>query len=163
MAPKPSRISLSASQQNEIARYGVMPGFRYLRKESLPSVFPQDLREKMDSAVMIVAPTSTGGVYLVFNARRVDPKDRAIDQEPFVIISHSTGPSFSGMFVHHGDWQGRTEKPPQEYWDHVEESGIGNYFLSNPPAGRLSGTLAQLSEGDYGAFQTAITMIRYNS
>ena len=114
----------------------------------------------MDGAVMIAAPTSTGGTYLVFNARRVDTKDRAIDQEPFAIINHSTGPSSAGMFIHHGDWEGRTETAPQEFWDHVEESGIGDYFFSNPPAGLLSGTFAQLPKGDRGAFEQAIILIR---
>jgi hypothetical protein len=33
----------------------------------------------MDSALLIAAPTSTGGTYLAFSATRVDFKARAID------------------------------------------------------------------------------------
>jgi len=163
LAPKSSWIHLSRSQQEDIARYGIKEGWRVLHKESLPNAFPPDFREKMDSAVLIAAPTSTGGTYLVFNARRVDTKSKAIDQEPFAIISHSTGPSSSGMFIHHGDWEGRTETPPQAFWDHVNESGIGDYFLSNPPVNRLSGTFADLPKGDRGAFEQAIILIRSNT
>ena len=84
---------------------------------------------------MIVAPTSTGGTYLVTSTLRVDTKDQAIDQEPFGLIVHSTGASPMGMFLHHGDWEGRTEYPPQRFRDEVSESGIGDYFFTNPTFG----------------------------
>lgn len=34
-----------------------------------------------------------------------------------------------------------TTDVPKELWDHVNESGVGNYFYTNPPAGLSSGTL----------------------
>ena len=160
-ALKTNWVQLSTSQQDEISKYSNVSGWRIIRKESIPSVFPQDFRKKMDSAMLIEAPTSTGGTYLVFNARRVDSNDKAIDQEPFGMIVHSTGPASSGMFCHHGDWPGRTTKPPSAFWKHVIESGIGNYFLSNPPTGAQSGSLAELPEGDHEAFKRMIGGIRF--
>ena len=131
-----------------------------LSQGSIPTVFPVDFREKLDSGVMIAAPTSSGGTYVVFNALRVDPRDRAVDQEPFAIIVHSTGAAASGMFLHHGDWEGRTEHPSREFWSQVDDSGIGNFFLANPPSGLSSGTLDQLSDGHREAFESAISYLR---
>ena len=157
---KDSWIQISTSQKDEISKYGTEPGWRYLPAESIPSVFPQDFRDKMESAVLVVAPTSTGGTYLMFNARRVDTNAAAIDQEPFGVVVHSTGPASSGMFLHHGSWAGRTTKPPLVFWDRVEESGVGNYFLSNPPEGLLSGPLSDLPDGDLNAFVRVTARIR---
>lgn len=151
--PKPSWLNLTLTQQQELDAFSRMPGWRLLSKESLPTVFPQSFREKLDSGIVIAAPTSSGGTWLVFNALRVDSRDQAIDQEPFAIIVHSTGAASSGMFLHHGDWPGRTESPPSGFWDRVQESGIGNYFYSNPPSGLTSGDLYQLPPGHREAFE----------
>ncbi len=135
-------------------------GWKLLSQGSLPSILPSDLRKKVDTAVMIAAPTSTGGTYLVYNNLRVDHKAGAIDQHPFTLIVHSTGPSASGMLIHHGKWKGRTTDPPKEFWDHVNESGVGNYFYTNPPNGLSSGIVDQLPEGHREAFERIITRIR---
>jgi hypothetical protein len=100
------------------------------------------------TAVFITAPTSTGGTCLVNNNLRVDHKAGAIDQQPFALIVHFTGPSPNGMLVHHGKWKGRTTIPPKEFWDHVNESGAENYFYTNPPSGLNGGTLDQLLESN---------------
>ena len=160
MTPKSSWVSLSSTQRDELHRFAQLPGWRLVSSESIPTIFPSAFRSKLDSGVMIAAPTSSGGTYLVFNARRVDFKDRAIDQEPFAVIVHSSGPDPSGMFLHHGDWEGRTETPYSSFWSQVDESGVGDYFLANPPSGRTSGSLDELSRGDRGAFETAIRYLR---
>ena len=160
LAPKTSWINLTPAQQREIDQHSIKSGWKILPRETLPSFFSSDFREKLDSAMMIAAPTSTGGTYLVYNALRVDIKDSAIDQEPFSIIVHSSGPSPSGMFIHHGNWEGRTYNPPKVFWDQVRESGVGNYFFSHPPLGITSGTHDQLPEGHREAFEQSINRIR---
>ena len=81
-------------------------------------------------------------------------------------MSRSSYPSsrpalaLGGMLVHHGDWDGRSEMPPQGFWEIVEESGVGNYFLANPPSDRTSGTLADLSSGHRAAFYRAVHLLQ---
>jgi hypothetical protein len=158
--PKSSWVSLTSSQQQELQGFATMPGWKLLSQDSIPTVFPQDFRHKLDSAVMIAAPTSSGGTYLVCNALRADLRTREIDQEPFAVIVHSTGLDPRGMFLHHGDWPDRTQTPPQAFWSSVDESGVGDYFLSNPPSGLNSGTLDELPRGHRAAFDSAISHYR---
>ena len=160
MPEKPNWINLRSEQQDELDRLLSPPGWRLLPGRDLPSVFPDTFRAKIDSALVIATPTSSGGTYLAFSASRVEPKTRAIDIEPFGVIVHSTGPSPSGVFIHHGTWEGRTTDPPAGFWEEVSRSGIGEYFLTNPPAGLRSGTLAQLPRGHRGAFDAIIREIR---
>jgi hypothetical protein len=160
MALKTNWIVLTPEQQAEIDHFTPLQGWRIMPQSELPSVFPADFRAKIDSAFVIAKETPTGGGYLVFNALRVDHKDKAIDQEPFGLIVHATGASSSGMFLHHGNWEGRTEPPPPEFWDQVSASGIGDYFYTYPPAGCREGTIDQLPKGHREAFEAVISRIR---
>ena len=126
----------------------------------LPSVFSPAYRAKIDSALAIAAPSSTGGTYLVFSAHRVDRPARAIDIDPFGLIVHSTGASAWGVYIHHGNWEGRTRLPPPSFWNEVERSGIGAYYLTQPPEALREGTLAQLPKRDLGAFNAVVRHIR---
>ena len=157
---KPNWFSLSVDQQDELGLIVPSSRWRIIPRTGLPSVFPETFRERIDSAIVVSTPTSTGGVYLAYSANRVDLKDRRIDIEPFGLIVHSTGPSTSGVFLHHGNWPGRTAEAPESFWDLVKESGIGDYFHSNPPDGRREGTIDQLSIGHRGAFDALIREIR---
>lgn len=110
--------------------------------------------------MLIASPTSTGGIYLVFNNYRIDYKTGMIDQQPFAIIPHTTGMASMGCFVNHGDWEGRSFAPPADFWVHVRESGVGNYFFSLPLAGKISGSLDELPAGDRNAFYEITERIR---
>jgi hypothetical protein len=160
MAVKPNWIRLTPEQRQEMDYLEPKPGWWLVPHADLPSVFPEEFRQKIDTALMIAAQTSTGGSYLVFSANRVDRKAQAVDIEPFGLIVHSTGVSASGVFLHHGDWESRTEKPPPQFWDEIRNSGIGNYFLTNPPEGRHFGTLDELPKGHKGAFNAIVSEIR---
>ena len=157
---KESWINLSSDQQDELNQYSREPGWRIVSKGDLPSVFPDRLRTKIDSALAITAETSTGGTYLVFSALRVDSKYREVDMHPLGFIIHSTGVSSSGVFLDHGDWLGRTEPAPPEFWAQVNTDGIGDYFYARPPAGQTSGPLGDLSIQHRGAFRAAMQAIR---
>ena len=160
MAMKPSWIRITPEQQEELGRCVPVPGWRIVPRIDLPSVFPAAFREKIDSALVIATPTSTGGTYLAYSANRVDFKYRAIDIEPLGLIVHSTGPSSSACFLHHGDWEGRTEPPPARFWEDVQQSGIGDWFNANPPNGISEGTLDLLPKGHRGAFDSLVREIR---
>ena len=123
-------------------------------------IFPSRFRSRLDSAIMVSTPTSTGGIYLAYSASRVDFKDRKIDIEPFGLVLHSSGPDASGVFLHHGDWEGRTQPPPASFWDAMSESRICDYFYSNPPEGLRDGGIEQLPLGHRGAFDAIIRTIR---
>lgn len=157
---KESWINISTEQQDELNQYTRQPGWRVVAQGALPGVFPERLRNKIDSALAIAAETSTGGTYLVFSALRVDSKDRAIDMQPLGLIVHSTGVSSSGVFLDHGDWPGRTESAPPEFWEQVNRDGVGDYFYARPPADKTSGTLEDLSIQHRGAFRAAVQAIR---
>ena len=158
--PSPSWVSLSTSQQSELQPFALTSGWQLLSRESVPSVFPERFRKKLDSAVVISTPTSSGGTWLVFNAIRPDRRAGKLDQEPFALIVHSSGPDPSGMFLHHGKWRGRSQLPPSGFWAHVDQSGIGGYFLSNPPSGLTRGTLEQLPPGHREAFESVTSYYR---
>lgn len=158
--PVPSWISITTTQQDELAAFVPMSGWCLVPKAGIPTLFPAPFRQKFDSALAIAAPTSSGGTYLVFNALRVEPRSREIDQEPFAIIVHSTGPAVSGMFLHHGNWPDRTRRPPAAFWAHVDESGVGDYFLTYPPSALTTGTLDELPPGHREAFDRAISYYR---
>lgn len=160
MAPKTNWISLTPEDQAEFERFVPLSGWRIVPQSELPGVFPTDFRAKIDSAFVIAQKTPTGGTYLVVNALRVDYKDKAIDQEPFGLIVHATGASSSGMFLHHGNWEGRTEPPPPGFWIQISASGIGDYFYTYPPASRREGTLDELPKGHRQASEAVIFRIR---
>ena len=157
MAQKFSWINITSTQRSEIALIE-SPGWQLVAGAALPSVFPSSLRAKIDSAVLIAAPTSFGGTYLAYSANRVD--GGSIDVEPFGLIYHSTGPGQCGVFVHHGEWKRRTTPVPAGFTEHIVRSGIGEYFMAHPPDGLLSGSLDQLSAGHLGAFGVVINQLR---
>lgn len=160
MAPRPKRREWTSEQQAEFGRLAQTPGWRIVSQSELPKVFPEVFRAEIDSALIIAAPTPTGGTYLVMSAVRVDLKAQALDQEPFGLIVHSTGAGSSGTFLHHGSWEGRTTQAPPQFWDEVSRSGIGDYFFAKPLSGLREGKLEQLSQGYRNAFEAVIYHIR---
>lgn len=151
---------LTTDQQAEFEEIMPESGWRVIPGSELPSVFPYDFQSKLDSALVIVEPTDTGGTYLVTNAVRLDFKDKALDQEPFGLIVSDTGAGSIGVFIHHGTWSGRTEHPPEEFWEEATSSGIGNYFLAVPPSGSMLGSLDELPKGHRGAFDAVVESLR---
>jgi hypothetical protein len=96
----------------------------------------------------------------MYSANRVDQSASHIDIQPFGLIVHSSGPGASGVFLQHGNWDGRSASPPTGFWESVDASGIGDYFLANPPHGLRDGTLGQLPKGHRGAFDAIVAEIR---
>jgi len=159
--PHTSFIPLTPEQQREVEGLSQSPGWRALPQSELPTFLPASLRARLDSAVVISSSTVLSGrTYVVCNGLRVDRRADAIDHEPFVISVLSSDASTGGMFVHHGDWNGRTEQAPAEFWESVERSGVGDYFFANPPSGRTFGELADLDAPHKRAFYRAIELLR---
>ena len=160
MTRRVSYVALAPDQQREIRALVGDRGWRIVPRVALPSAFPAAFRSKIDSAVVIAEPTSTGGTYLVFSASRVDAKAHEIDLEPFGVIVHSTGCGAVGAFVHHGNWDERSQAAPDGFWDSVSDAGVGGYFCTEPPGGLTAGSLEELPRGHRGAFDAAVKAVR---
>src|SRR5579872_3050739 len=128
--PQPSWIPLTHEQKDEFSAIrdalGSDPRYFVVPQEKIPSVYSPIFREKLDSALIMSSTGPQGTVFLGVNALRVDSKARAIDEEPFGVAILSTGHMESGVFLHHGDWPGRTRTVvPNGFWDAVVASGVG--------------------------------------
>jgi len=88
--------------------------YKIIKPSELPAPIPDALKDKCSHAVMIssgVVGTST--VWCMVNLNRLDKKDNAIDQEPFIYAVRDGEFLPSGCIVHHGDWEGRTVALPE--------------------------------------------------
>ncbi len=158
-----SWINLSPQQRAEFNESFGTSGWRIISRDQLPSVFPCSLRSKVDSALVITADTSTGGTYFIVSAWRLDRKDCAFDNEPFGLIVHASGASEDGVFLHHGEWEGRTQPIPDYLLNAIDSEGVGDYLWAIPPADQNEGgllDLVPLPRPHRGAFHSIVQEIR---
>lgn len=127
-------------------------GFKIVSNLDLPDAIPDGLVSKIDSAMVIVSGSEAVQTVAVWNNFRVDERPQSIDEHPFAVILISGSVFPSGSIVDHGDWPGRTSPITPEMSAHIHSSGIGDYFLANPPEGVSSGSLEELSDGKKEAF-----------
>ncbi|MEQ8853604.1 hypothetical protein [Gimesia sp.] len=125
--------------------------YKQIGQDALPNSMPKSLKQKIDNCVVMASGTPEGDVVMVCNLCRVDQKDSAVDQQPFAIVFDSHGHAESGVYLDHGNWPERTSSPQSDFWRHVDESGIGNYFYPSLPDGSQSGTLESLPETSHRA------------
>ena len=116
-------------------------------KQVSPSVFegilPQGLLVKTNSA-LVMSSDSGDATAFVTNLLRVDTGASAIDQEPLILTFDHSLSEVNGYFVHHGDWEGRSEYPGDTFFAAIEASGIEfHYPYDVIPAGS-SGLMADL-------------------
>lgn len=116
--------------------YRIVPG------TALTGVLPDALISQYTSVFIMASGTASGNIYFMANGNRVDFPDNAVDQMPFGLAFVGDEPVTSGCLIQHGDWDGRTTEPPQEFWDLVLVSGTNcNYPLSELPtdsAGKIT-------------------------
>ena len=134
--------------------------YRVLSPLSLPALIPDRLIQKVDSSVIAAFGTQGGTVYMV-NLNRVDHRAQAIDQQPFLLAFVGTLPVGSGVLVHHGNWTDRTIRPPAEFWNHIQRSGLGAVWpLSTLPV-HSAGSLSELRDFSHGsAFHIGLAEIQ---
>ena len=107
-------------------------------KTTEPSVFsrliPESLLSQKNSAFVMGSGTPHASVFIA-NLSRVDRPASEIDQEPCVVAFDHAASTASGGSVHHGNWQGRTTSPGQDFFDAMTASGIQAYYpLAEMPA-----------------------------
>ena len=77
------------------------------------------------------------------NVNRIDDKANAIDQEPFGIAFVGDNPVYSGCYIHHGNWEGRTRAIPipEGFVQGVSGSTLSTCYsvtsIPSEPAGRI--------------------------
>jgi hypothetical protein len=106
-------------------------------------VIPKDLRDKWDSAAIIVSGSASSSGAFAMIGHRIDAKADQMDQHPFIIAVSGSAPSGSGVLVHHADFPGRSVDIPSQYWEGLGSSGLMNYYAENPPYGVTSGSTGQ--------------------
>ena len=147
---KLSVLSLTSSQQAEFEELsrnlGMESGYRWLSSSELPSTIPPTLRPKLSSALLMWERTSSDCTQIVCNGIRLEPKDNALDQEPFGVVVYSSGASTGGVFIHHGGWKGRTTPITSEVSQILASSSLGNYFPLGEVPSAGPGPLSDLSQ-----------------
>ena len=135
-------------------------GWKIVGFDDLPAGLPEGLRKKCDSAVVVVSGSAGTRAFAVWNNLRYDERAGEIDQHPFAVmlVSGSTVPTAS--IVDHGNWQDRSTHASPEFVQHVQASGIGNYFLANPPTATASGSLDELEGGIRDAFAQGVQSLK---
>lgn len=160
MPLKVTAFTFSPEQCERLNRLVPQVGWSILSSTELSGVLPERYIAKIDSLIGVRSPTSSGGTCLMLNSLRVDPRTTLIDQDPLALFVGSTGVSSTAVLVHHGDWDDRSWEASSDLWRQVEDSGIGKYYMLNPPGGLRSGSLDELPKGTSGALQSVLDALR---
>lgn len=160
MPLKVTSFTVSPEQRERLYRLVPQAGWSILSSTELSGVLPDLYVAKIDSVIGVSSPTSSGGTCLMLNNLRVDTGTTLIDQDPLGMFVGSTGVSSTAVLVHHGDWDDRSWEASSDLWRQVEASGIGKYYMMNPPEGLRSGKLDELPKGTSGALQSVLDALR---
>ncbi|MBL7073860.1 hypothetical protein ISS37_01290 [candidate division KSB1 bacterium] len=140
--------------------------YRIVEPGRLPDIITESLKQKYDSVLVLASGSQSynGTIYYMANGNRVDYMEKAIDQQPFGLAFVGTTAHPSGVLIHHGDWDKRTVKPPEEFWDHIKSGSIGQvYPISELPENR-SGSIDDLKiSSQKDAFNILVNKIRQSS
>ncbi|MBN1190985.1 MAG: hypothetical protein JXA46_14615 [Dehalococcoidales bacterium] len=135
--------------------------YRVIKPNELTGIIPDGLIQKADNILIMASGTATGTVIYMANINRVDEKDKAIDQEPFGLAFLSDDTTTSGCLIHHGNWDARTTRPPEEFWGNIAASGIGNCYPISEIPKNPSGSISELNiSSKEGAFQAVCSKLR---
>jgi len=155
-------FDISKQQREEWEKLCPANEFRVIKSLDLPKILPKSLTDKFDS-VFILASGSYNDtiVYYMANGNRVDYKAGKIDQQPLGLAFVGPDPIPSGSLIQHGDWEDRNTTPPEEFWQYLAESGIGNvYPLTELPEAN-SGKLSELKvQSQKDAFNNLVAELR---
>jgi len=133
------------------------PGYRVISPgEVPPGTLSPRLLEKCGEIVVVSSGTETGRLYFLFNLRRLEPGEGAIDEMPYGIAFDGDVPIPSGVLMQHAHYPGRTTPAPSGLWDLVLASGI-RALMSEPP--NVSGPLSELSMGSQRALELIVDTI----
>lgn len=126
------------------------------------SILPSDLYTQYQYVVIAgSAVPGKGAVYYMINGGRVDYPAKAIDQMPLGIVFIDDQASGSACLIQHSQHVNRTIYPPDEFWCHLNNSKIGEYFPLNELPGKQSGRLEDLKQVSHrDAFSRVIEKLK---
>lgn len=138
------------------------PGeYRVLPPSYLPPIISSGLLAKADSVLVVASGCPQGTILFMANVHRVEEEEGSIDQQPFGIVFHGTSPAQSGCLLHHGKWDGRTMSPPQDFWDALAASGIGNCYPFSGKPSQMAGPISDLNvPSQHAAFGALVTRLK---
>jgi len=135
--------------------------YRILPSGVLSGVLPDELINQYANVFIMASGTSSGNIYYMANGNRMDQKDGAIDQMPFGLGFVGNNSIASGTLIQHGNWDGRTTYPPEEFWLQVESSEFSNYFPSSEMPSKTSGKITDLNiESQEHAFRNIVNALK---
>jgi len=140
------------------------PGeYRVLNQDCIPSIIPEGLRGKCCEAV-VVASTCDAGVVICINLQRIDIKDKSIDQMPFALIAVSNMAA-SSCLLHHANYEERTTRPDESFWQMVDASGIEQYVQIPESPPNKQGPLTELrgSSHEKGFLKAKAVIIEHDN
>ena len=143
---QPSYFTLGSTHLNDLhglAQRG--PGFFHIGGSEIPSIIPEELRQKWNSAVVVVSPTA-GAMAII--GHRIDLNARTMDHDPFFIRISGANPQGKGVLIHHASFPGRSTALPSS-------SIPENYFRDHPLFGLSSGSTSSLPTPLLQAFNIA--------
>lgn len=157
-------FDISKQQREEWEALCPVNEFRVIKPLDLPSILPRALTDKFNS-VLIMASGSIDNtvVYYMANGNRVDSSAGQIDQQPFGLAFVGPDPIPSGSLVQHGDWEDRSTTPPDEFWQYVSASGLGNIYPISELPPSDSGELSDLTvQSQQHAFNDLVAQLRHS-
>ena len=151
-------LLLSSGHRDECEQVSQASGSGWWRvnKGNIPSFVPPTMRPKLDGGVWVASGSSSGVTYLMFGAERVDIPEDAVDIQPFGVAVFPSGASTGMALIHHGGWPDRTVQLPDDFGTVTDSCATGSYFFSQPPEGKTSGSLDELSVGQRNAFDRIV-------
>lgn len=115
--------------------------YRVIEANRVPAILAPGLVEKGHSYLVMASGSTTGTAYYMVNVNRIDAKANAIDQEPFGIAFVGNDPVYSGCYIHHGDWEGRTRPIPNGFVHGVLGTTLSACYsvtsIPSEPAGKI--------------------------
>ncbi len=119
--------------------------FRVVAPTEISGLLPDSLVKKYESVVILSSGVrDSDAVVFMANGYRVDAKKSEIDQMPFGFGYLSGGGTTSGLLIQHASWTGCTIKPPDDFWNHIQQSGIGTCFPLPVLPSQKSGHISEL-------------------
>ena len=146
---KPSYLTAGTKQISELQDLsGRGSGFFHIGAGAIPSIIPQALRQKWDSAVVVVSPTA-GAMAII--GHRIDRKAGMMDHHPFLVRFSASAPEGRGVLVDHASFDGRSLPLPSN----LNALDAGSYYMNHPPFDLSSGSTDQLAPSLRKAFDIA--------
>jgi len=149
---QPTFLTASSTQVSELCNLAATGnGFFHITAREFPSVIPTKLREKWDSAVVVISGSEGLNRMVFIVGHRIDQKADMMDQDPFLIEVSTLASGARGVLAHHASFPRRSVPLPSN----INSASTESYFKNNPTFGLSSGSTGQLPEPLFQAYNIA--------